>query len=136
MARMVKIKGEDGPQEVLVEDFYVTTQRYLQPFGEHEPRLIAAAPGYPVKVTLPAKIKRPKLDAQKKVVRDESGEVVFEMVDQPEDTHLKRVSKGEPSVPKPSHPGMHHAKAQPAHDAMGKGKKKAGDEEVRAADKL
>lgn len=65
-------------------EFWMTAPRYLQQVGDAEPKYVHASPGHPVKVVLPAKITR-------------KGEVL----DQPDDSHLKRIKKAEaaPAAP-------------------------------------
>ncbi len=65
-------------------EFWMDAPRYLQQVGEAEPRLVPAAPGHPVRVRLPAKIKR--------------GD---SWVDQPEDAHLKRIKADGPAPKAP-----------------------------------
>lgn len=69
-------------------EFWLTASRYVQQVGDHEPKFVAATPVSPVKIVLPAKIKRGDKE-----------------IDQPEDSHMKRAEPAKPKEP--------HAAAKP-----------------------
>lgn len=102
-------------EKIETAEFYLSAPRYLQQVGDYEPQYVAASPSNPIKVVLPAKIVR-------------KGEVL----DQPEDGHLKRVKQ---SAPKDSvRPGAKAPPVKKANEAFSAPVKASG-ESGRAADK-
>lgn len=64
---------------------WLTKPRYIQQFGETEPRYVDASPERPTAITMPAMLTRPKRDAKRRVVLDENGHMSMETVPYPDD---------------------------------------------------
>lgn len=111
--------------EIESAEFILTKERYLQPVGESAPRFIAASPGSPVKVTLPAKLWR-------KVKNKETGETKEVLQDQPIGNGLNLAS-APPPKPKPVLPDLKKDPIRKSHEAKPSEAKHAA--EGRAADK-
>lgn len=112
-----------------VAEFILTESRYIQQVGEPEPRLVLAAPDHPVKVRLPAMVKRQQRKPGNKAPGDKlHGE--FDEFEQPEDPFLRRVESGPGPMPVDVRPGKHGVSrsAPPAREAVKKIEPKAPQE--------
>ena len=112
-----KLEGRPSKQPALkvpdgAEVFYITAPHFLQQVGDSAPKYVPASPEQPVKVVLPAKVRR----------KDANGQ--FYDAPQPESRHKKRMK---PAKPVDSVKGKQPNETPPASAAVKSGSKRAAD---------